>query len=145
MLMSSTPRRSGNVADRLRKLNLDALGIGASVICAVHCALLPILMTVLPLFGLEILENEKVEYGLLSFTFLVGCTSLFRGYRYHHHHAKPLLLFSLGFALLLLGHFLVGGFWEPVVIAIGALLIIAAHVWNLRTCRHCKICSKNEV
>ncbi len=132
------------MSDRLRKLNLDTLGIGASLICAVHCALLPVLMTVLPLLGLEILDNQKLEYGLLSFTFLVGCIALFRGYRYHHHHAKPLFLFSLGFVLLLLGHFLPAAWWEPVLITLGALLIILAHLWNLRECRHCKICSKEH-
>lgn len=124
------------MSDRLRKLNLDVLGIGASLICAVHCALLPLLMTVLPLLGLEMFKNEKLEYGLLSFTFLVGCTSLFRGYRYHHRYIKPLLLFALGFVLLLTGHFLAGDYWEPVLVTAGALLVIIAHVWNLRACRH---------
>lgn len=124
------------MSDRLRKLNLDVLGIGASLICAVHCALLPLLMTVLPLLGMEIFANEKLEYGLLTFTFLVGCTSLFRGYRYHHRHVKPLLVFALGFVLLLAGHFLAESYWEPLLIAAGALLIVAAHVWNLRECRH---------
>lgn len=131
------------MSDRLRKLNLDVLGIGASLICAVHCALLPLLMTVLPLLGLEMFKNEKLEYGLLSFTFLVGCTSLFRGYRYHHHYAKPLLLFALGFVLLLTGHFLAEDHWEPVLVAAGALLIVIAHVWNLRECRQCRICNKD--
>ena len=124
------------MSDRLRKLNLDVLGIGASLICAVHCALLPLLMTVLPLLGLEIFTNEKLEYGLLTFTFLVGCTSLFRSYRYRHHYVKPLLVFALGFVLLLAGHFLTESYWEPLLVAAGALLIIAAHVWNLRECRH---------
>ena len=128
----------------LRKLNLDAVGIGASLLCAIHCALLPLLITALPLLGLEMLENEKLEYGLLSFSFFVGCTALFRGYRRHHHHLKPLLLFSAGFIILLMGHFLAGEGWEPAIIAAGALLIITAHVWNLRQCRRCKICNKGE-
>jgi hypothetical protein len=120
----------------LRKLNLDALGIGASLVCAIHCALLPLLITLLPLLGLKMLENAKLEYGLLGVTFFVGCASLFRSYRYHHHYIKPLLLFCLGFVLLLLGHFMAAGFWEPLTITTGALMIITAHVWNLRICRH---------
>lgn len=127
----------------LRKLNLDTLGIGASLICAVHCALLPLLITALPLLGLEMLENEKLEYGLLAFSFFAGCTALFRGYRHHHHHIRPLLLFSAGFILLLLGHFLAMHFWEPLIITAGALLIVAAHLWNLRECRRCKICNRD--
>lgn len=132
------------MSDCLRKLNLDVLGIGASLICAVHCALLPLLMTILPLLKLEMFTNEKLEYGLMTITLLVGCTSLFKGYRYHHQHIKPLLLFFLGFVLLLAGHFMAEHFWEPVMVAAGALLIVAAHVWNLRECRHCRICSKEQ-
>ncbi|GAA0529544.1 MerC domain-containing protein [Chitinophaga japonensis] len=130
--------------NRLRKLNLDALGIGASLICAIHCAVLPLLVTILPLLGLEILENEKLEYGLLAFTLFVGGASLFRGYRYCYHHVRPLLLFALGFLLLLSGHFLAAGHWEPVFISTGALLIITAHTWNLRASRHCKVCNHDH-
>jgi len=133
------------MSDRLRKLNLDVLGIGASLICAVHCAVLPLLMTLLPLLGLEMFKNEKLEYGLLSFTFLVGCTSLFRGYRYHHHYVKPLLLFALGFGFLLSGHFLAAAYWELLLVSTGALLVIIAHVWNLRECRNCRICNNDGV
>jgi MerC mercury resistance protein. len=133
------------MSDRLRKLNLDVLGIGASLICALHCAVLPLMMTVLPLLGLEMFSNEKLEYALLSCTFLVGCISLFRGYRYHHHTAKPLLLFALGFVLLLTGHFLAPENLEALLISAGAILVIIAHVWNLRECRHCRICNKDGI
>jgi hypothetical protein len=128
----------------LRKLNLDTLGIGASLLCAVHCAVLPLLITALPLLGLEMLENEKLEYGLLGFSFFVGCTSLFRGYRRHHHHIPPLLLFAAGFVLLLLGHFMAEHYWEPLIITVGALMIVTAHLWNLRECRRCRICNRED-
>ncbi len=122
------------------KWNLDALGIGASLVCAVHCVLLPLLITALPLLGLEVLENEKLEYGLLGVSFLVGYTALIRGYRRHHRHVRPLLLFTGGYVILLLGHFFPPEGWEPFVIAIGAGLIVWAHLQNLKECRHCKVC-----
>src|SRR5690606_40050229 len=34
-----------------RKLNLDIVGIGASLACAIHCAILPLFLNSLPLFG----------------------------------------------------------------------------------------------
>ncbi|KAA2244768.1 MerC domain-containing protein [Chitinophaga agrisoli] len=120
----------------LRKLNLDAWGIGASLLCAVHCAVLPLMMMLLPLMGFQLLENEALEYGLMGFTFLVGSIALYRGYRYHHRQGKPLLLFITGLVLLLLGHFLQTGLPGLGIIATGALFIIIAHWWNLRQCRH---------
>lgn len=124
----------------LKRMNLDTLGIGASLACAVHCALLPLLITVLPLLGSHILENEKLEYGLLSFSFLIGCWSLGRGYFQHHRRIVPLLIFTAGFALLLGGHFgIAGGYWEPAVIFIGAAGVTGAHLLNLRRCRQCTV------
>ena len=120
----------------LRKLNLDVLGIGASLLCAVHCALLPVLITLLPLLGAHMLENEKLEYGLMASTFVLGCLALFRGYHHQHRLLLPLLLFLAGFAGLLLGHYAVPPVWKPVVITAGALLITIAHIWNLHKCRH---------
>jgi hypothetical protein len=38
-------------------INWDALGVSATVACAIHCALLPLLISSLPLFGTNILEN----------------------------------------------------------------------------------------
>ncbi len=122
----------------LRKLNLDVLGIGASLLCALHCAVLPLLMTLLPLLGFRLLENEMLEYGLMAFTMLVGSVALYRGYRHHHRQSKALLLFITGLVLLLLGHFLETGLTGLGIIATGALFIIIAHWWNLRQCKHYK-------
>jgi len=37
----------------IQKLDLDKVGIGASLLCAIHCALLPVLFTTLPLLGVD--------------------------------------------------------------------------------------------
>ncbi|RPE13374.1 MerC domain-containing protein [Chitinophaga lutea] len=126
------------------KWNLDALGIGASLACAVHCVLLPLVVTALPLLGFELFENENLEYGLLAFSFVVGYTALFRGYRKHHRHLKPLLLFSAGFAGLLAGHFLAPESLEPFVIIAGAGLIVWAHLRNIKECKNCKVCRHED-
>lgn len=120
------------------KWNLDALGIGASLVCAVHCVLLPLIITALPLLGLEMLENETLEYALLGFSFLVGYTALFRGYHRHHRHIRPLMLFTFGYVGLLAGHFFAPEPWEPFMITAGAGLIVWAHLLNLKECRNCK-------
>ncbi|MGI4730001.1 MAG: MerC domain-containing protein, partial [Janthinobacterium lividum] len=60
---------------------LDYLGIGLSLFCAVHCALLPLIITFLSLFGLGFLANEHWETGIIAVLFLVGCYSLIDGYK----------------------------------------------------------------
>lgn len=121
-------------------MNLDTIGIGASMLCAVHCAVLPLLFAALPLLGLEITENAILEYCLLLFSFVIGCLALGQGYLRHHRRLLPLVLFVVGFVLLLAGHF-----WtdtaaaEYMLICIGAGAIVSAHLLNQRHRRYCRI------
>ncbi|MFK9892529.1 MerC domain-containing protein, partial [Escherichia coli] len=46
------------------KINWDALGVVTSVACAIHCAVLPLVLTSLPLFGVEIIDNLYFELGM---------------------------------------------------------------------------------
>ena len=40
------------------KINWDGLGVTTSLICAIHCAVLPLLFTSLPLLGGDIIHND---------------------------------------------------------------------------------------
>ncbi|NLR64707.1 MerC domain-containing protein [Chitinophaga varians] len=123
-----------------RRMNLDMIGIGASMICAVHCALLPLVFAALPLLGMEITENTLLEYCLLLFSFGIGVLALGQGYLRHHRRLLPLLLFIAGFALLLAGHFwTAAASWEYTLICIGAGAIVGAHLLNQRHRRYCRI------
>ena len=119
------------------KINWDALGITTSVACAIHCALLPLFLTSLPLFGINIVENMTFEYGMIALAFVVGSYALSHGYRKHHHKKLPLLLFALGIAFLLAKqywHHLQYYFLPPAVI-----FIVLAHYLNhklAKTCNH---------
>lgn len=120
-------------------MNLDTIGIGASMLCAVHCAVLPLLFAALPLLGMEIGENDVLEYCLLLFSFGIGCFALGQGYLRHHRRLLPLLLFVGGFALLLVGHFWAEAAAEYTLICIGAGAIVSAHLLNQRHRRYCRI------
>ena len=119
------------------KINWDALGITTSVACAIHCALLPLFLTSLPLFGINIVENMTFEYGMIALAFAVGSYALSHGYRKHHHKKLPLLLFALGIAFLLAKqywHHLQYYFLPPAVI-----FIVLARYLNhklAKTCNH---------
>jgi len=115
------------------KINWDALGITASVACAIHCAILPLFISSLPLFGVNIIENQRFEYLMIGIAFIVGIYSLYHGLTKHHHSWLPILLFSLGITLLLVKvgfHDL--RFW---LIAPSVVFIVLAHYLNFRLCR----------
>jgi hypothetical protein len=117
----------------IEKINWDALGITTSLACAIHCALLPLFLTSLPLLGINIIHNLTFEYGMIILAFLIGFYSLYHGSKKHHHSWSPLIIFSFGIAFLLakqIWHHLEILFLIPAV-----LLIISGHVLNFRYCR----------
>jgi hypothetical protein len=115
------------------KINWDALGITASLACAIHCALLPLFLTSLPLFGINIIHNFFFEAGMIALAFGVGSYSFYHGYRKHHHSALPFILFGAGIILLILKLFFIR--YENWLLVPAVTLIIVAHVLNFRFCR----------
>lgn len=124
------------------KLNWDALGIGTSILCAIHCALLPVLMTTLPVFGINIIHNIFFEWSMIVLAFAVGSYSLFHGYIKHHRSPVPVLLFSTGFIFLVLKQFFVP--YEIPFLIIAVILIISAHFYNYRLCHRSKCSSPHH-
>lgn len=115
------------------RINWDALGIGASLACAIHCALLPLFLSSLPLFGINIIDNISFEIGMIVLAFLVGSYSFYHGFKKHHHSLVPFLVFSAGFSLLVLKQvFHQYQFW---LLIPAVILIITAHLINYRSCR----------
>jgi hypothetical protein len=115
------------------KMNWDALGISASLACAIHCALLPLFMTSLPLFGMNIINNSTFEGFMILLALAIGGYSLYHGYKKHHHSFLPLTLFLAGMSFLVLKTILHE--YELWLLIPAVLLIVAGHVNNYRFCR----------
>jgi hypothetical protein len=116
-----------------RKFNWDLLGVTASLACAIHCAILPLLITSLPLFGLELIDNIRFEYLMIVLTLVIGIVSLWHGYRRHHHSLTPILLFMTGILLLFAKQR-----WHDyqlLFLPFAVLCIVVAHVINYKSCR----------
>jgi len=116
------------------KINWDALGITASLACAIHCALLPLFLSSLPLFGVNIIENVQFEYLMIGIAFAVGAYSLYHGHRKHHHSWLPLTLFSVGIICLLAK--MQWHDWRHWFLVPAVICIVTAHFINYRLCRH---------
>ena len=116
----------------IKKINLDTLGISASLACAIHCAVLPLFFSSLPVFGLEILHNKIFEYSMIGFAAVIGCSALYHGFKKYHHKKLPLFIFIVGLIFLVLKEVFVSA--ELLLLFPAAILIIGAHVLNFRFC-----------
>lgn len=115
------------------RINWDALGVSASLACAIHCAVLPLMMTSLPIFGIDIIDNLFFEYVMIFLAFVIGAWSMWHGYRKHHHSLMPLFVFLGGVAFLLLKQ--IWHQYQLWFLPVAVALIIVAHVINYRSCR----------
>ncbi len=66
--------------------SLDRAGMLASTICAIHCALIPLLLGVLPVIGLGWIAHSWFEWTMVSIAALVGTAALTRGHAQHRRH-----------------------------------------------------------
>jgi hypothetical protein len=115
------------------KISADLVGIGASLACAVHCAILPVFLSGLSIFGINIIHNFWFESGMILIAFGVGMFSLRHGFIRHHNKYVPFLLFVCGMFFLLAKQF-----WheyELILLPFALILIISAHIFNFRFIR----------
>lgn len=112
----------------------DRIGATASFLCAIHCALLPFVLALLPFIGMEFLADHRFERGFVSFACVLALLVLVRGFR-RHRWSLPLLLAVPGLALLLLGVTYAESYsivLHSVLVTCGGLLLAGAHFINLR-------------
>lgn len=115
------------------KINWDALGIAASVACAIHCALLPLIFTSLPILGTNVIENRVFEIIMVILAFVIGIYALYHGWKKHHHNPLPITVFLIGFIFLVLKLFFIE--YENWLLVPAVTGIISAHMINFRACK----------
>ena len=130
--MNAIPRTP--IARTQPKGLLDRVGATGSMLCAVHCAALPLVLAIAPAIGAGF-ASHGFEVGFIAFASGLGLTSLVLGYR-RHRVGRALLLLVPGIALLW-----TAVLFEPlhanliahaVAMACGGSLVAVAHLLNLR-------------
>lgn len=118
-----------------RRSLIDRLGATGSLLCAIHCALLPLLIAALPSLGVAAWLGEGFERGFVIFATLLGLFSVMWGYR-RHHAVRALSLLLPGLLVLWMGvlyaplhHTLIP---HAVAMTFGGTLVGLAHLANLR-------------
>ena len=112
---------------------LDNLGIAISGLCAVHCVLSIVLVSVLGLGG-EALLNPAIHRAGLALAVLVGVVTIGIGVM-KHGRLSVLAIGFAGIAMMAAGLFVQHGAAEAALTITGVALVATAHIRNLRHSR----------
>jgi hypothetical protein len=112
----------------------DRVGMLGSLLCAVHCALLPLVIAFVPTLGLGAMAWIDIDQAFTVFATLLGVTTLSYGFRRHRaFHAWFFLL--PGLALIWLASFTPlhnHSLGHVSLMVVGGLATAAAHLVNFR-------------
>lgn len=122
----------------------DKAAVSLSVICAIHCMAMPIILVAVPaLTGLFFTEESFHLWMVVAvlplsvYALTVGCKK--------HKRYRVLGIGAVGLAILigaaLFGHDLVGEDGEKALTVIGATIIAIGHILNFRLCRQHEECN----
>ena len=118
--------------------NIDKAAIGLSLICAVHCLMLPVALVMLPALTASAFAGEHFHQWMLIAVIPTSLTALTMGCKQH----RNMSIMAMGLAGLIvltlaafLGHDLLGETGEKMVSLLGASLIAVGHVKNHTLCR----------
>lgn len=128
-------RMQGHIHKTIDRSN--RLSAFLSLACAIHCAAMPMLISILPLVGMQFLASHLLEGGMLAFGVGFGAYGVIRAYLYQHRDKRPVVALVAGAVLITYGFFFAPEALEPYLVSAGALGIAAAQVLNMRSCRRC--------
>ena len=121
----------------------DKSAIGLSILCALHCLLLPAAIIFYPSSMSFLPEDEAIHLSILFVVIPISVYALIKGAQIH---GKPSIFF-IGFSglltlilALLLGHSLFGPQGEKIITLVGSFIVIFAHFKNFSICREKECC-----
>jgi hypothetical protein len=126
-------------------VRLDQVGICASLLCAIHCAVMPFIITVAPFLGLGLLTRQATEWTLLTASAAFACSSLCLGYG-RHRSRRALAVMAIGLGLLAVSRIawhMRWGAWGLAATVAGGLVIAGSHWLNSHLCRACGRCQNH--
>ena len=120
----------------------DRRGMLLASLCFVHCVAGPVLLTYAG-FSSLVGVSEKLEPLFVIGSATMGAIALVPAYRKKHGRKSCLALFGSGLLCFLLRRRIEVSSVpiEPIVTGVGAALMVASHLLNLRFSRHCQCCS----
>ncbi len=108
----------------------DRAAIGVSMLCLIHCLLLPVAIALLPAAAGWLDVPERFHLLAIAVAVPISGIAIVAGYR-RHGFAVPGLMALIGLALIALGA--VAGFRsvvETIVTVLGGLILAFGHLYN---------------
>lgn len=126
---------------------MKKVGLLASLICAIHCTALPLLMIVIPTTGVYLFINETFELILLGLSLLFNIANLCFGYRQHRSN-KAVAVLAVGLFIFVIGRLMHHHNYHSgiqfdlfnIFMVSGGLLMALSSLINDKLCKHCKTC-----
>lgn len=116
----------------------DALAMGLSVTCAIHCLLLPVALVLLPSLAALQLDNEAFHIWMVVGVIPTSVYALTLGCKTHKTYRFAMIA-GVGVTLLvlalLLGESVIGEAGEKILTAIGAGFVAFGHWQNYQRCQ----------
>ncbi len=127
----------------MKATTLGKIGGWAGLICGVHCMIMPLLVTAIPLVGygfLAFMAKEWFELTLMISATVLSSVSLCWGV---HQHGKTHALWFLiaGVAWFVIGHWFEHSLWFSLA---GGLCFLIASLINHRLCKTCGRCCEQR-
>ena len=121
----------------------DKAAIGLSLACALHCLMVPLLLTLFPPTMLLGLQDERIHLALLALIIPISVFTLTLGCRLHRSVSVAasgvtgvgILIFSA-----LAGHEVGGHTLETVGTILGSGIVAGSHILNFKSCRAAHAC-----
>lgn len=116
-------------------VNPDTAGFFTSMLCAIHCSAIPVLISMGLLSSSTWLHSHAIDWVVIGAGILIASYSLLGDFIKKHRNLTPLLMAIVGFIFLFVGMIEHHG-WMLVFSVLGGLTVASAHMYNHRIGRH---------
>jgi hypothetical protein len=115
--------------------------MSASLACAVHCAVLPLLLAALPAIGLAWLDSAWVDWTMVALAAVIALRAHRGGYTVHRR-CLPIGVAVAGLLIIITTICVFkGSASHHYIQASGAVVVASSHFLNRHWCRNCVACS----
>jgi MerC mercury resistance protein len=121
------------------RARIDLVGTCVSLVCALHCLTVPLLVTVLPLAGAGVVLGGSLEVLFIAASVALATGSLCWGFR-RHRRWRVLIVLGAALTMIAVGRFLASDPYELVCVVMGAAVLTGGHLLNRYLCRACVVC-----
>jgi len=124
---------------KLTQIQIDRIGVMASLLCAVHCSVIPLALAYGALAGLSWMTNPVLEVLFIGTAMIAAFFSVSRSLHRHDHAYHAMSFMILGFVLIISSHALFHSY-EILFATLGGISIASGHFINGYMSQKCRKC-----